>query len=374
MFKQHSFSLVLAGRLTLGCAAEGAEPPPDPSYDEQSDALLPDICTQPAQAFAGLSYTGKVAWDAPSGRLAFLSSGRFPEGALASKHREFHFRPGPNVKTIVICKNVTVTGHFVADHQLTIRGRDRKTSVIYGTDVVDWSHAGGRHYNAWEYPAIAGVGSGATITVRNLTVRNARSYAGFGWDQRSVVERGVFIHVRPNDDNGSNSDGVQGAGGAVLRDSYFNVGDDAIKLYNDMTVENVVIDLQRNGAPIQLGWDRFGSRSAKGTFKNLTINGVSNSGQYNLGVFSWVSDGGAGGVKTVDIDGFVVNGLQLAKRWNGDGWEPYPLVQVGNVSAGQLRVNINGARVATGQFGKTTRTGDFVACGSRARAASYSCP
>lgn len=343
-------------------------------WDEDSEALVSDICAQPpSMAPGGPTYSGKLAWDGATGRLAFLTSGSFPEGTSGNQHREFHFRPGPQVKTIVVCKNVTLRGHFVVDHAMTIRGRDRKTSVIYGTDTVDWSHAGGRQYRAWEYPAIAGVGSGATISVRNLTIRNARSYAISGWDQRIDVYGVDFVHDRPNDENGSNSDGVQGANGSVVRNSYFNLGDDAIKLYNDMLVEDVVIDMQRNGAPIQLGWDQYGSRSATGTFKNLTINGVARNDQYNLAVLTWVNDGGKGGTKTLNFDGLVVNGLGAAQRWAGSGWEPFPLVQAAGAAAGQLRVNVAHARIATGQFGRTTPRGSFTVCGSTLRQASYDC-
>ncbi len=355
--------------LACGVAPES----PTETTEHVDDELLPDICSYaPNAPPSGLVYSGKTAWEASTGRLAFLASGAFPEGTTGNAYREFHYRVPSNVQRVVICKNVRVTGAFVVDHDLTIRGRDRATSVIYGTDTRDWAHSDGKNLHPWEYPAIGGSGSGATITVRNLTIRNTRSYAISGWDQRIDVQYVSFVHDRPNDQNGSNSDGVQGADGSVVRDSYFNVGDDAIKLYNDLTVENVVIDVQHNGAPIQLGWDRYGSRTATGTFKNLTIRGASADGRYNMPAIAWVSDGGAGGTKTLAIAGLTVTGFEAAERWTGSGWEPYPLVST-PVRVGTLNATITHALIAAGKFGKTTPSGTFNVCGATAQKASYDC-
>lgn len=321
---------------------------------------------------SGLSYTGGVKWDEAAGVLTFTSSGKFPEGTSGQRFKEFHYRPPGAVKKIVICPDTRVTGHFIADHDLVFKGRDRKTSVIYGTDKVEWSHSEGRNLPEWEYSAIAGEGSGATIKVRDLTIRNARSYAISGWDQKVDVARVDLIHDRANDRDGSNSDGVQGGPGSLVKDSYIAVGDDAIKVYDDITVQDVVIDLDRNGAPIQLGWDQYGSRSARGVFQNLTINAAAPDDQYNLALVTWVNDDGRGGTKTLDIDGLTVSGFEAAERWNGRGFEPYPLIHA-PMTTGTIEADIRDASISVGQFGVNSTRGTFRVCGSTAERASYEC-
>ena len=149
-----------------------------------------------------------------------------------------------------------------------------------------------------------GVHADATVHVKNLQVLNPKGYCVSGYEPASIIH---VQHVKMIDDRGgdqNNSDGFIGANGSSLRDVYFDLGDDTIKLYRDMTIEDVEINMQHNGAPIQIGWNDDNNGDVTATIKNLKITGNQEDG-YNLAVFSWVNENHT---KTVDltIDGLYV--------------------------------------------------------------------
>lgn len=92
-----------------------------------------------AQVRSPLAYSGKTAWDSATATFTFHHSGSMPNG-----REDFYWQVPAQAKFIVIESNVTVRGGFRVpfrrpDDPLCILGRDRKTSVIYGTDEKQWT-------------------------------------------------------------------------------------------------------------------------------------------------------------------------------------------------------------------------------------------
>lgn len=128
----------------------------------------------------------------------------------------------------------------------------------------------------------------AVVHVDNLTVENPCGYLIAGYANESIlhVSRCDLIDSRPGDNN--NSDGFAGSSGSSIRNCFISTGDDAIKIYHDMTIDTVTIEQRRNGAAIQLGWGDE-NHAATATINNLTIRGVSEDGRYNLAPLTWIA-------------------------------------------------------------------------------------
>lgn len=108
----------------------------------------------------------------------------------------------------------------------------------------------------WQYGAVSYLGkdTNAVISVNNLTVHNARTYAITTFSAKVDINNVHIKFDRPYPDFQSNSDGVSAGKGSIIKNSKFECWDDAIKLYRDIMVENVTIIHNGNGAPFQLGW------------------------------------------------------------------------------------------------------------------------
>ncbi len=232
--------------------------------------LLAQVLSSAAQLPVKPDYSGETKWDDNTRTLTFASSGSMPE-----TKEGFYWQVPVDVKQIVIGSNVTVRGGFrvsfrTAENPLRIIGIDRNTSVIFGTDEERWTDRNGVADNAkWKYGAVS-VLADATVYISNLTSRNPRGYHFSGYANKSVlhVSQCSLLDTRPGSNN--NSDGFVGSDGSTLADSFISTGDDAIKVYHDLTVRNVVIEHHRNGSPIQFGWGGKGGH-VKATIENLTI-------------------------------------------------------------------------------------------------------
>jgi hypothetical protein len=260
--------------------------------------------TAVASGPAGLVYSGKTSWDSAAGILAFESSGTMPESTEG-----FHWQVPADVRQIVIGDGITVRGAFRvsfrnATNPLRIAGKNRATSVLYGTDLEQWTT---KHKIAendkWQYGAVS-VLADAVVHITDLTSQNPRGYNISGYANKAVlhVSRCNLIDTRKGDNN--NSDGFIGAAGSTITDSLISTSDDGIKVYRDVTIKNVTIEQHRNGAPIQFGWGGE-SGHAKATIANLTIKGVNPQQLYNMAPFTW--EGGTSGTRDVTITGLKVN-------------------------------------------------------------------
>jgi hypothetical protein len=136
------------------------------------------------------------------------------------------------------------------------------------------------------------------------------------------VSQCTLIDDRDGDNN--NSDGFFGSAGSSIRDSLISTSDDAIKVYQDITIENVIIRQHRNGAALQLGWDQSNS-AATAKITNLTIEGVDPEDLYNMAPITW--EAGGRGVRNLFIDGLRVQ--MKGKVYSEDTgiWAPVGLLE-----------------------------------------------
>lgn len=293
-------------------------------------------------------FEGYALWDRVSGTLTFNRSISFANGntdVLRDKDKEgFYFDVANGIHKIVIANDVTVTGGFRVDfskvrHDVIITGiatRENKAK-IFGTSTIGWIKGPDKIQNTeddiadnqkWKYGLVSVYGNGYKVVLKHLTFENSRAYNATSFSAPIEIDDCYFLDSRPSD--GMNCDGVSAGSGSKITNSTFEVTDDAIKLYRDITVENVTIYQRRNGAPFQLGWGNESTNTAN--LKNILVVGIDSQNRYNQGVFSWVS-GTANTTRNINIDGLKVVGLQNAERWGGNGWIDFPFFMVKSPNA-----------------------------------------
>lgn len=332
----------------------------------------------------GLS--GKSTWDGNSGTLRITSSVSWGGD---DDLETFYFEPPAEVKTIIIGANVTVTGGFRLMRGITIKGEDRNTSVIFGTNTVAWARGPNKLDNSpdcnkttgddrasdclkWKYGAISCwyLPPGDTIKVRTLTFRNARTYNITSFGPPIQVDN-VYMVEQRSEESISNCDGFGAGSGSSITNSTIDVTDDAIKLYGNLTVKNVTILAHRNGAPFQLGW---GSEvSSSHTIENVLVKGMDPQQYYNCGLFSWKSTS-ANTTRTIAINGLKTLNFDNAKIWGGNAWVARPLFELRSAAA---TLNIQASNVSiqsgTATFPSNTGTLQLSICGNSVPSNSYSC-
>lgn len=291
----------------------------------------------------GLEYSGTVDWDETQGVVTFLASGSMP----ASREGFFWTVPSA-IKKVVIHSGVTVQGGFrvpyrADDNPLFIEGRDRKTSVIEGTRQRRWTaDAGIAESDKWRFSAISVVAD-AKVFVRNLTSRNPRGYhiSGYANASQIHVDGCDLIDTRGGDNN--NSDGFIGSAGSSIRNSFISTCDDAIKVYHDITIENVIIEQHRNGAPLQFGWSDEND-TANATITNLTIRGVAPGNSYNSAPLTWVS--GQSGIRNVQVNELTIELTGEIYDPTSDQWKPLGLTAI-NAPGCTLNLTVTDANIGT---------------------------
>lgn len=288
-------------------------------------ACAADSETPPTSRPSGLTYSGKATWDSATGTLTFDSSGSMPED-----REDFYWLVPPEVKLVVIESQVTVRGGFRVSSRrpgdpLRICGKDRTTSVIFGTDTEQWTVRNNVADNdKWKYGSV-NVLADATVIVSNLTSKNPRAYHISGYAKKAVLHLSQCDLLDYRGGQNNNSDGFVGASGSTISDCFISTGDDAIKIYHDISIRNVTIEQHRNGAAIQFGWGGE-TGPAKATIEGLTIRGVSSDGRYNMAPFSWVA--GSNGCREVTIRGLTVAVAGQLYDAQAKHWMPIGLFQV----------------------------------------------
>ncbi len=278
-----------------------------------------------ATAQPSIDYSGHVEWDDASATITFRSS-----GAMASSKEGFFWEVPSSVKQVVIASNVQVTGGFRVgfrkeSNPLRITGENRTTSVIYGTDELAWTDQHGVPENEkWKYSSIS-VLADATVHISNLTACNPRGYIISGYANKAVihVDSCTLRDTREGDNN--NSDGFAGAAGSSIRNSLISTRDDGIKIYHDISIENVTIEHHRNGAPLQFGWGG-GSKTVNASIKGLHIKGVDPDDRYNMAPLTW--EHGQGSTRNVTIEGLEVSTKGMVYCEEKGEWEPVGLLEL----------------------------------------------
>jgi hypothetical protein len=256
--------------------------------------------------------------------VTFLKNTSFSDMPNPDLDKEGFYWSVPNtIKVVIIEKNVKIIGGFRANGDLTIEGIDRATSEIFGTETKAWalgpdaktdpnsSCSNGakgddvlHDCEKWKYGAVSSTAANSTtVYVKNITINNSRTYAITSFGPKIIVDN-VHVKVsRPIPDFHSNSDGISAGAGSIVKNSKFDCWDDAIKLYRDITVENVTIIHNANGAPFQLGW-RNDNNVTNHTLKNILIE-VKNKDYTNLALFSASLTSGKVN-RNVTVDGLKV--------------------------------------------------------------------
>lgn len=229
------------------------------------------------------NFSGKSKWNEKTKTLYFKSSGEinFTDKAgdgtdLENDCKNNFWKVPRKVKTIIIGKNTKVTGAFHTYSNITIKGEDRKTSIIYGTPLQTWTDKNnpcGVDLKEWYYAQIQVFKD--TAHIQNLTMLNPFSYFVRGFGPVIKMKDCDLIDNRGGHHN--HSDGFCGGDGSVVENCYFECGDDVFKAYFDYKVINCTIKMVTNSVPIQLGWGNY-SNGAVCNFKNLTILG--STGRY----------------------------------------------------------------------------------------------
>jgi len=296
-------------------------------------------------------YSGKTNWNAKNRTLIFETSGKLEFDRQDTCFNYFWNVP-KDVKKIVINKNTKVTAGFHTYNDCIIEGKDRETSIIYGTPEQGW--ANNRKIKAWKYSHI--LNHGGELRMNNLSMIDPYSFFVRSFNQLAHMKNCDFIDYRGG--HGNHSDGFAGGDGSTVDNCYFATGDDAIKLYADMTVTNTTIEMVKNCVPIQLGWGNY-SDGAVGTFKNLTIIGEAGRGNSDMAVIS----GRKGKYEvTVNIDGCEIKNPNavLVSLWDET------MTLNGEIQNANIDVRAYSDR-------RTAGIDYLVVCGNQDRKSKYSC-
>ncbi|RDV24174.1 hypothetical protein DXV75_15205 [Alteromonas aestuariivivens] len=205
----------------------------------------------------------------------------FTNGEMDDDLEGFYWTVAPEIRHIIIEKDVTVHGHFRVTAPITIEGRNRKTSRIFGTNTKAWARgpngvedqgtscktptqpaavAGddrAHDCEKWLFGAISVALDAPTeghYRFKNMTLENPRTYAITAFRQALEINNIDILNTRPAPDYSSNSDGIGGGKGTLIEDVFIDTWDDSIKIYRDMVIRNVRIVHNQNGSPFQFGW------------------------------------------------------------------------------------------------------------------------
>ncbi len=148
----------------------------------------------------------------------------------------------------------------------SFHGMQLSDTEVRGRGILSGENIPHMPYHSHEFQGV-GIhfdGNGSNQLVEGITIINSsmyciQSYCG-RLATRNVKCFGWWYET----------DGWIGGDGSVLEDSFFKVNDDVVKLYNkNMTVRDLVIYHQFNGAPFQLGWSSESARDC--TVENIDV-------------------------------------------------------------------------------------------------------
>lgn len=296
------------------------------------------------------SYSGKTEWDSSTGELNFTTAGIVTFENKGTPQQHFWNVPR-EVKTIVIEADVRVVCAFHTQADCTIKGKNRMTSMVYGTDIRRWAQTNGvkafRHSQFQNF--------GGTLSIQNLTSLNPFGFHVRGEGNLIMVTDCDFIDNRGG--SGNHSDGIEGGNGSLIENCYFETGDDVIKVYHSLTVRNCTIKMVQNAVPIQLGWGNTGDDT--GDFHNLTI--IGNSGRGNDDNAIIVGRKGTY-TKTINIYGCNIqnpNASWISLRENN-------MIVNGEVRDASIHIQKHWAGYDKG-------TNNMIICGSKDEKSEYKC-
>lgn len=304
------------------------------------------------------AYSGNVEYDVTSKTVTFTISGTINFLNRIEKTDNIWHIPNSILK-VLINENVTVTGQFTWGHTMTFEGKDKYTSVVYGTSGRGVLNSFGldKKYSCVAYSTFYGYGSGDNY-IKNLTCLNPLGFMFTGKNNCRLHLDGV----RGIDDRGgfsNHSDGISSASGSTVKNCYLETGDDAIKVYANIYVENTDIIMVQNCVPIQYGWGTYGS-GAVGTFKNVRITGNDGRNAEKFVINMASTSAGTGYNKTIIMDSCVIE-------------NPVGTLFLMSDNTIKSNVTITNSRINVKDYGVKSGTGTIAICGSSAPSNQYNC-
>ena len=303
-------------------------------------------------------YTGNVEYEEDTKTVTFTSSGTMTFANRVEQTDHIWHIPD-TLLHILINENVTVTGQFTWGHVMTFEGKNQWTSVVYGTAVKGALHSEGldQKYSCVAYSTFYGYGSGDNY-IKNLTCLNPLGFMFTGKANCRLHLDGV----RGIDDRGgfsNHSDGISAASGSTVKNCYLETGDDAIKVYANILVENTDIVMIQNCVPIQYGWGTYGS-GAIGTFINVRIKGTSGRNTEKSVINMASVSAGDGYTKTIMMDSCSIE-------------NPNATLFLMKDNTVKSDVTITNSRILVKDYGSKYGTGTISICGSTAIRNEFNC-
>jgi hypothetical protein len=245
-------------------------------------------------------YSGTATWNSTTKTVTFTSTGVITFPNRVEKTDNIWHIPA-SVSKVFINANVQVTGQFTWGHVMTFEGADKNTSVVFGTPSQGVLNKAGldKKYTCVAYSTFYGYGTGDNY-IKNLTTLNPLGFMFTGKGNCRLH----LDHVRGIDNRGgwgNHSDGISAASGSTVKNCYLETGDDAIKVYANILVEDTEIKMVQNCVPIQYTWGTYGS-GAVGTFKRVKITGSHGRGSEKQIIDVASSNVGANYTKTIIMD------------------------------------------------------------------------
>ncbi|MCG8699484.1 MAG: carbohydrate-binding protein, partial [Bacteroidales bacterium] len=297
------------------------------------------------------AYTGNTSWNASTGTFTISSTGAFNFSNRSQLYKNVWNIPS-QVKRIIIKSNVTVTAEFYADYNCTIQGENKYTSVVFGTPKQDYL---GEDRGFYAFASAPSKARNVVLTIKNLTSLNPKVYHCWG-SYRGVIHTDNCRYIDDRGGRWNNSDGYVSAKGGTVKNCYFSTGDDVIKIYNDITVENTTIHMEFFSVPIQCGWGNYGN-NVKAVFKNLTITGNSGRSPHN----ALIEARQGNYTKHIIIDGLTYTNPNGAL---------FNLQQ----AAATINVEIKNANINIKKYGDVVKAkGKRTICGTTQRKSFYNC-
>lgn len=244
-------------------------------------------------------YSGEINWNAQTGALTISESGylKFPIGTTYPyPYRQYFWQlPGgedrkdyeyfiwvvpSNVNEIVIKANTVVNAAFHYEHGLKIRGENRNTSILYGSQIKDWNQCGNSYLlpnDGYWLSLVNKVAGNGVSEVSNITFLNPKVYclSGSGYYNNSALNVYDCNFIDKRGGGTSNSDGIDTSDGSIIQNCYFETGDDNIKVTNGhIEVNNCTFNMIENSCPFNIGYGGY-SNGASMNASDIRIVGSS---------------------------------------------------------------------------------------------------
>ncbi len=253
------------------------------------------------------NYSGTTCFE--NGVLTIESSGYLKMPNKPDPNGYFIWDVPSEVNQIIINANTLVNAGFHYTHGVKITGLDRSTSIIYGTEIVDWN--GNLPLNCdWIYMLVWKKGGTEDSEISNITFLNPKTYdiSAFQSEGKVDIYNCNFIDKRAG--NANNSDGIDAAINSTVQDCYFETKDDNVKILRpNSRVRDCTFRMIENSVPFNIGWGSY-SNGASMDATNIRIIGNSGrSGEQNpiIQGGTWSNDDTNPSSVTITMDSVYVN-------------------------------------------------------------------